>query len=230
MDLRPLQTDRPSPGVRALLIGEVALFLGVVALYMWVGLPTNGSVRAVDVAAYVFAGAFPIVMNLMHGDRPGDSGFRLDNLVGSLKEVGSATAAMGAGVVVVAAVLGSFHWDRPIDVAEHVGGYLGWGLVQQYWMQAFCLRRLRHAGLPRSMLVPVAAGLFALMHAPNWPLVLLTGGAALAWCSLFLRKPNLLTLAASHAVLAVLVRYSLPNAWLHRLTVGGIYLDRVFGG
>jgi hypothetical protein len=230
MDRNALQADRPAPRVRCLLVAEVLLFLGVMAVYMNVGLPSGDPIRVVDVAAYVFAGAFPIAMNLLHGDRPADSGLRVDNLLGSLKEVGAATAAMAAGVLIVAAAVRGFHWDTPGDVALHFGGYLGWGLVQQYWMQAFALRRFRQAGVPRKAVVPLAAALFGLVHAPNWPLVALTGGAALAWCSLFVRKPNLFTLALSHAVLAVLVRYSLPDAWLHRLAVGGMYVQKVLEG
>lgn len=227
MDLKALQAEKPTPAVSCLLVAEVMLFLGVLIVFMNLALPTYGRVRFVHVAVYVFAGVFPIAMNLLHGDRPADSGIRLDNLFGSVREVGAATAAMAAGVLVTAGVMDSFHWDTPLDMAEHFGGYLGWGLVQQYWMFAFAVRRFRQAGIGRGAVVLLAGVLFGLMHAPNWPLAALTGGAAMAWCALFLRKPNLFTLMFSHATLAVLVRYSLPDAWLNRLTVGGIYIQAV---
>ncbi|MFP3938212.1 MAG: type II CAAX prenyl endopeptidase Rce1 family protein [Phycisphaerae bacterium] len=230
LNIKPLHAWSPSPAVRFLLFAEVALFLGVIAAYMHFALPTGGQVRFVHVATFIFAGVFPIAMNLLHGDRPRDSGIRLDNLLKSFKEVGAATAGMAAGVIVTAAILGSFHWDEPLDVAEHFGGYLGWALVQQYWIHAFVVRRLRQAGVGRRMVVVLSAVLFGLMHAPNWPLALLTGGAALAWIELFLHTPNIFPMVVSHAFLAVLVRYSLPYSWMHRLTVGGIYLRELANG
>ncbi|MGC9455282.1 MAG: CPBP family glutamic-type intramembrane protease [Phycisphaerae bacterium] len=230
MNIKPLHAWPPSVSVRALLVLEVVLFLGILSAFMNYALPTGGQVRFVHVATYVFAGAFPIAMNLLHGDRPADSGFRLDNLGKSVKQVGAATAAMAAGIIIVATVINSFHWDEPLDVAEHFGGYLGWALVQQYWIHAFVVRRLRQAGVGRHIVVPMAGVIFGLMHAPNWPLALLTGGAAMAWVELFLRTPNLFPFIVSHAGLAVLVRYSLPYSWVHRLTVGGIYLRELANG
>lgn len=230
MNIKPLHAWSPSPGVRFMLFAEVALFLGVISAYMHLALPTGGRVGFMHVATFIFAGAFPIAMNLLHGDRPPDSGIRLSNLLKSFKEVGAVTVAMAAGVIVVAAVMESFDWDEPLDVAEHFGGYLGWALVQQYWIHAFVVRRLRQAGVGRRIVVPLCGVLFGLMHAPNWPLALLTGGAAMVWIELFLYTPNLFPMVVSHASLAVLVRYSLPYSWLRRLAVGGIYLRELANG
>ncbi len=225
--LSPLRAQRPLTAVRLFLMAEVLVFLGVLAAFMNLSLPADGEVRFVHVAVYVFAGAYPILMNLLHGDRPADSGIRIDNLLSSAGELAAASVVMATGVLVTGVAVDGFDWAGPMAVAAHLGRYLGWGFVQQYWMHAFAVRRFRQAGVGKAPMVPLAGVLFGLMHAPNWPLVALTGGAAMVWCALFLRKPNLFTLAASHAVLAVLVRYSLPESWMHRLTVGGIYLRAV---
>jgi len=45
-----------------------------------------------------------------------------------------------------------------------------------------------------------AAALFALVHAPNVFLILMTGIGALGWCAIYSRYPNFLPLGVSHAL------------------------------
>jgi membrane protease YdiL (CAAX protease family) len=104
------------------------------------------------------------------------------------------------------------------------GEYAAWALAQQYLLQAFVLRRFRQAGLPQTRACAMAAGLFSLLHAPNWLLVGLTAGMGTLWCRLFLRRPNILTLGLSHVTLSLLVYYAWPVSWLGNLTIGPMYL------
>ncbi len=62
--------------------------------------------------------------------------------------------------------------------------------------------------------------LFASLHYPNMALVLVTLVGGYAWCRLFERHPNLITLAVSHGWLAVLLRAFWPAEWLHNLRIG----------
>jgi len=66
------------------------------------------------------------------------------------------------------------------------------------------LHRLR---VPRGVIVPVAAVLFGLIHAPDWILAGLCTVAGAVWTLLFLRTPNLVPLALSHGWLGALVYY-----------------------
>jgi len=208
---------------RAVLVGEVLVFVGACLGYIWFLLPTAKHPQWYHVASIIALGAFPICMNLLHGDRPKDSGIRLDNIGGSAREIVPITVIFAIGVVAVGLATSGFHWVSWKRIGELAGGYLGWGLVQQYLLQAFALRRLRQAGLPTLPAMVLAAGLFAFLHAPNWPLVVLTFGAGVAWCVFFVRKPNILTLGLAHGVLAVLLYHAWPVEWLDGLTVGPMY-------
>ncbi len=209
-----------------MLVAEVVLFIAAAIAYIWLVLPAGKGIHAHQVAFFIGMGLFPIVMNRLHGDGAADAGLRVDNLGRSARPVALATLAMAAGVVAVGLASGGFHWASAKRLAELCGGYLLWGLVQQYLLQAFALRRLMQAGVPSVLAAGAAAGLFAMLHAPNWVLVAATGGAGFIWCLLFLRTPNLLTLGLAHAVLGVLLFHAWPQKWLLNLTIGPVYVLR----
>jgi hypothetical protein len=226
-----LRLDRSDPQpywLKVLLVGEVLAFCAGMSLYLWHFLPEEG-VHALDVVAWLLAIGFPIGLNLLHGDRPGDSGIRIDTIAEASWRAALATGILAGGLLAGGLALGSIDWPRPGRLLERLGLYVLWGLLQQYWLQAFALRRLLQAKLPVAGAVLLAAGVFSLLHAPNWPLVGLTFGAGLVWCGIFLKAPNLLALGVSHALLAVLTYVCLPRDWLGRLTVGAMYLREMSG-
>ncbi|MFP4140182.1 MAG: type II CAAX prenyl endopeptidase Rce1 family protein [Planctomycetota bacterium] len=225
--LAALRSDSPPWPVRAMLVGEVLGYVAIALLYTLVGMRRPREVNAWVVAFFVFAAVWPIAMNLLHGDRPKDSGLRLDTFRPSLKEVLPTMLVMMLGVGLVGWWAGGWHWHHGEHFARMGSQYMLWGPIQQYLLQAFGLRRFRQAGLPAWAAVAGAAGVFAIMHAPNWPLVALTFGAGLVWCVQFLRHPNLLTLGLAHGVLAVWVYHVLPGEWMQRLTIGAEYLHRL---
>lgn len=229
MGFAVLRRKDPPRAIRALLVAEVLLFVGGMMTYLWLRLGMDLDVQWYDPVVYALAGAFPIGMNLLHGDRPADSGIRLDNLKDSAKEVAIATAIMAGLALLTGWLSDGFHWKSWGHFGSRVGRYALWGPIQQYMLQAFGLRRFRQAQLPPVAAVVLAAGVFGFLHAPNWPLVALTTASGFVWCTLFLRRPNLLTLGLAHGLLAVLVYYVLPADWLHNLAVGGVYVRGMAG-
>jgi len=223
-EVEGLASPRPPTWVRVVLILEVVAYVAAMTWYLCVGLRVKAGVRPMDVFFYAFAAAVPIGLNILHGDWLADSGIRLDNIAPAARDAAVATVIMGALVVAVGAVWDGFHWKGWLHLLERTGRYLGWGPLQQYLLQSFGLRRLRQAGLPAWVAVVSAAGLFGIMHAPNWTLVAISTGAGFVWCAMFLRRPNILTLGIAHGVLAVLLRYAWSDAWTGRLAVGGVYL------
>lgn len=208
------------------LIAEIVLVAGLFAAAIWWIIPPRPSlIRWWHVAAGVVIGLVPIALNLARGDGAHHAGFRTDTLRGSVRRTAAATAVM-AVVALIVGVLGG--GPRPIPPARVVSlclTYAGWGLAQQYLLQAFMLRRFRLALASETAAVALTACVFAALHAPNWSLVAATGIAAVVWCRLFLRHGNLIPLAVSHGVLAVVLYYAWP--WTAGLTVGPGYLARI---
>ena len=102
--------------------------------------------------------------------------------------------------------------------------YLGWALLQQFMLQVIVARRLQRAG-NRGVAALATATLFALLHAPNTPLMLLTFAGGLLWTAWFLRRRALIPVAFAHAAAALLIGGLVaPDTWLRSLEVGARYL------
>lgn len=76
----------------------------------------------------------------------------------------------------------------------------------------------------RHAAIVVAALLFGAVHLPNPFLAPVTAIAALVWCRLYDRYPNVLPLALSHGLGTLAVRYAFDDAITGRLRIGASYL------
>ena len=95
----------------------------------------------------------------------------------------------------------------------------GWALLQQYTMLGFAYRRLRQF-LHANQSTTITASIFALLHAPNYPLMVLTFLGGLIWSFVYERAPNLFASAISHTLLSVAVLVAVPEWILPSMTVG----------
>lgn len=103
--------------------------------------------------------------------------------------------------------------------ATSLVGYALWALLQQYLICVVFADRLSRTGLPAHWTVLAAAGVFALLHAPNAALMLATFCGGLIWTALWLRDRGLIPLALSHATAALLLGSGLPPAVLRSAEV-----------
>jgi membrane protease YdiL (CAAX protease family) len=99
----------------------------------------------------------------------------------------------------------------------------GWALLQQYMMLGFTYRRLRQF-LHVNQSIIITGVLFALVHAPNYPLMFLTFLGGLIWSFVYERAPNLFASAISHLLLSATVLVAVPEWILPSMTVGYRYL------
>jgi len=90
-------------------------------------------------------------------------------------------------------------------------------------MLGFIYRRLRQF-LHSNQTILMTAGLFALVHVPNYPLMLLTFLGGLIWSFVYERAPNLFASAISHVLLSATVLVAVPEWILPSMTVGYRYL------
>lgn len=95
-----------------------------------------------------------------------------------------------------------------VAVDLHLGAtlllYPLWGVAQQFLVLSLCAHNLDQLGVPRRLLLAIAAVGFACVHVPHWPQVGATfvlGG----WCTwLFFRHRNLWPLGLAHGLLGAL--------------------------
>src|SRR5262252_5106620 len=213
-------TSRGEPLPRLAAALEALAFWALILFYMWRVEPAASPVTRM--AWLVGLGLMPLVSIVLHRDDRRELGLGLRGIGRSALEVGTMTLA--GSFLIAAAAIGAGRRQGSIDAWPLLPGYFVWGFLQQFALQAFVHRRLGQALAHPHLAAATASVLFGSLHLPNPVLAPATTLAGFVWASLYARKPNLWTLAASHAWLAALVLATLPPEWVHNLKVGPGYL------
>jgi membrane protease YdiL (CAAX protease family) len=135
--------------------------------------------------------------------------------------LGGPTLLAIAALIFVSYLTHSLH--LPDRFWARLGMLPGWALLQQYTLLGFTYRRLRQF-LHSNQSIMITAGLFALVHAPNYSLMILTFLGGLIWSFVYERAPNLFASAISHVLLSATVLIAVPEWILPSMTVGYRYL------
>jgi len=134
----------------------------------------------------------------------------------ALFTVAALLVILGAGMAV-----GTLH-DRGASLRD-LAVLVPWGTAQQWVLQTVVLREARGPTWPNKGIV-VAAALFAVVHAPNPLLMIVTFAGALGWCAIFVRHPNILPLGVSHAIATLALLYAFDDNLTGHLRIGYAYL------
>jgi membrane protease YdiL (CAAX protease family) len=133
----------------------------------------------------------------------------------------------GPTLLAIAALIFVSYLTHSLYLPDRFWARLGllpvWALLQQYMMLGFTYRRLRQF-LYANQSIMITAGLFALVHAPNYLLMILTFLGGLIWSFVYERAPNLFASAISHVLLSATVLVAVPESILPSMTVGYRYL------
>ena len=188
--------------------------LVVLLAQMWVAVPLLGSQRLTPALALAAVLALCAWSNRRHGE---GWGLQADALSPAARRAALLTLPAVAIILAAGKELGSLH--PPGNLALRFAVLLPWALLQQFILQTVILREARRV-LPRHAALLTAAGLFALVHLPNPLLTPVTFVAALGWCWVYDRYPNLLPIALSHAVASLTLAAALDPAVTGGMRVG----------
>lgn len=132
-----------------------------------------------------------------------------------------------AGIALVA-VLAAAGWalGHAPDAfrAERLPRYLAWALLQQALLLIAITPRMATRARDPWQAAALSASVFALLHLPNFGLMLATLLAGSAWARQGQRHGALLPLALSHAVLGTLLAWAATPWLLRSAEVGGRFL------
>ena len=131
------------------------------------------------------------------------------------------TLLLGLVLLGIGAAIGTLHDRR--DFLGTLAPLIVWGGAQQWVLQTVVLREAQRATSRRTG-IAVAALLFGAVHLPNPFLAPVTAAAAVFWCSLYDRYPNIIPLALSHALGTLAVLHAFDDGITGRLRIGMGYL------
>jgi membrane protease YdiL (CAAX protease family) len=159
---------------------------------------------------------------ILRAVRSGEWGFSGRAFAAALLWTTGMTVPLTAAVLYAGDRLGELH-ARPepwLDLLYLVF----WGGAQQFLLQTVVLREAQRKFSPAPAVV-VAALVFGFFHMPNPVLTALTTVAALGWCAIYTRAPNILPLAVSHAILTLAVLHAFDAETTGHLRTGWRYLE-----
>lgn len=208
---RLLRRPRPGPSARRAGL-ELVLALGPAVLLLLAGWPARHTPWGI--ALLMAAGPLALLLAPLPQSR-------------QWRWVGSRAAWRAALAFTLVAALLSWPLGlvpRPAAPPPTIWPYPAWALVQQWLLLAAIVPRLRQIW-PSTSAAAVAGGvIFALLHAPNFGLMVFTFIGGTAWAWLGQKHRALLPLAASHTALGLWLLHLAPPLLLRSAEIGGRYL------
>ena len=186
-----------------------------VLVYVWVIEPRTPRSAVLAPAAAL------VILTTWHDVRYRDWGFSWRALAPGLWRSLAVTFVAVLLILGAGAALGTLHDRR--DFLGNLAPLVIWGGAQQWVLQTLVLREAQRAS-SRARGIVIAAVLFGVIHLPNPFLAPVTGVAALVWCRLYDRYPNIIPLALSHGLGTLALRYAFDEAMIGRLRIGAAYL------
>jgi len=208
-------TGRADLGLAAWL--ELLAVTGLLLSYIWVW---QGSFNGDFLLCLALFLAITLTGHRRRGETARDLGFRLDNLGPAARLVFSFVAPLILLMVVVGLGLG-LNREPPIErLWTRIALMPLFGVAQQYGLLGFYYRRFQEALPGRWAPALASAVVFAVLHAPNVPLVVMTLAVSIGACYLYRRAPNLWVLGLAHGLLSITVAMFLAKLLVAGLKVG----------
>ncbi len=203
---------------------EILSVVSSVLLTAWVLTPLQLQPRWLEALPGACALLLILHSHRLHGETLAQLGFTTKHFGRAVKLLLGPMLLVTTLLMGIGSVTGSLHFGQRFWLSLLLLPW--WGLTQQYILQGFIYRRLKlMVGAEKNALtIFLAALLFALVHAPNAPLMLLTLIGGLVWTWVYSRAPNLLALGLSHALMSAIAMSSLPAWFLQSMSIGYKYL------
>jgi len=215
------RASRPREGRRA--FWELMAIFPVAFAWEWLFAPAE-KWRVVDWAGA--AALLALIVLFLWRDRADWRRWGLSgaNFVPAVKRLAIPTLLFVAAPALATGFVGSdYASDR---VKADLAGYPFYALGQLAIFQLFLVNRLRKVCTSRAEIIVAAAGMFAMLHWPNGPLMAGTLVAGAAWTWVYLERPNLIALALAMALSAVAFSDLLPRDFTQNMRTGPWYVQR----
>jgi membrane protease YdiL (CAAX protease family) len=205
--------DRSVPdGIRKLAVLEPLAVFSLLMLYIW-------KLRFTYHGFWLVILALLVASHAVRGEGPGELGFGGQAWRVCVRSYGPALACLAAAMLAGGTLLGTM---RPLAFGQALEGwaiYLPWGVLQQYMLNGYFLRRFEASASPRAARA-ISAILFSAAHTPNWFLMVAAFPAGICCTGIYRRTRNLYFLGVAHATVGYLIYLVIPDFISHHLYIG----------
>ncbi len=191
--------------------------VALVFLYTWVVVPLLGVRRPLGALAVILVLLLAVIRQIRQGSRWGVA-FR--HFLPALGWALLLTLPLVAVTLGIRPSVGEALLDGKLSLV--FGAMFLWALGQQFSLQAVIFEEMAEKLSP-GRAIWASAGVFAALHLPNPFLTAVTFVAALGWCWIYSRHPNILPLAISHAAGSLAIILTVDRAITGGMRVGYSY-------
>jgi membrane protease YdiL (CAAX protease family) len=205
---------------------EISFVVGCVVISEWICPLIFGKNWLAGVIPACTVLAFIVTSQFVRGESLRDLGFRIDNFLAAAVLLLPPMVFASLVLVLIGWRFGGVRADSirfdPSLLRISLWLFV-WGLTQQYALQAFINRRAQKIWGAGFISLFFVASIFALLHLPNFWLMIVTFFGGTLWSFVYQRVPNLWAVALSHAIMTAVMALSVPYEALHGLRVGYNY-------
>jgi len=212
---------RPPDRDRAGLIEALSVFL-LILLYIW-------RVRLFHPGRWLVIAGILAVSHAARGEGAQALGLRWPAFRRAFRALAPWVLGLAGALLAAGFLLDTVN---PVVLGRTPGSlslYLVWGVLQQWLLNGYLLRRLLGAGANPRQAAPAAALLFSAAHLPNPFLIGVTLGGGYLAARLFLRYESLWVLGLAHGLIGFLLNLVAPDWISGRFLVGPRYILHQFG-
>lgn len=238
---------------------EISIFIAGAFLLIWIAGPSIGTSAGLQVFFWTWSllGAIMLLWVspvFLHQNEPADWGMdffgKQDENPGAFRNAWPAYAAMTLFGIIVLILYTIFFKPEALETINFdafiikLAGYFFYGTIQAVIFFGFVLTRFREIVatvigpeqilLRRVLVVFLTSLIFSVFHTPNTPLMICTFFTGLIWAWIFYKKPNILLMGLSHAVLGTILHrvvqmhmrvgpfYDNPDIYIIREVIPGL--------
>jgi hypothetical protein len=214
-------------GDRALASWEIVSVVSSILIAEWILSAVIGRSKLVVAIPIGLAFFLIICSHRLRGETFRELGFRFDNFLQAARLL-VVPMLVTAGLCLLAGwwfggEINFLRWHSGRPILAQLALGFGWGLVQQYVLQAFINRRAQIIWGQSWLSVLLVAMIFGGLHLPNPWLSFVTFAGGAIWGAVYQRAPNLFALAVSHSLMTWVLVSTLPASALNHLRIGFKY-------
>jgi membrane protease YdiL (CAAX protease family) len=188
-----------------------ALFLFIMG-YIWIWRRTHPYLWIAILACLLLS-------HVLHRESARELGFGRESLSECTHRFAPLLTVLGLAMLAGGLLLNTTRRMPPDQAFLALFAYLPWGLLQQYMLNGYFLKRFDRALPPRDS-EWLTAVLFGLVHTPNWFLMIVALVGGWGATKVYRRHRNLYFLGIAHATIGFLLYVTVPDSVSHHLEVG----------